>query len=64
MIDYRVQVDDLLADWCVENEVEYSDIHDEAFVVSAVGGWKYIWYNEDYSAYGHLRCLKDVLNFV
>ena len=64
MIDYRIQVDDLLADWCVENEVEYSDIHDEAFVVKVGGVWKYIWYNEDYSVYDHLRCLKDVLNFV
>ena len=64
MVDYRVQVDDLLAEWCIENEVVYSDMHDEAFVVKVDGSWKYIWYNEDDSIYDHLRCLKCVLNFV
>ena len=62
MTDYRVKVDDLLAEWCIENDVEYSDIHDEAFVVKVGDEWKYICYNEDYSIYDHLRRLKDILN--
>ena len=62
MVDYRIQVDDLLANWCVENEVVYSDMHDEAFVVKVDNECKYVWYNEDYSIYDHLRRLKDMLN--
>ena len=42
MTDYRVQVDDLLANWCVENDAEYSDIHDEAFVDKVDNEWKYV----------------------
>ena len=64
MVDYRVQVDDLLANWCIENDVEYSDMHDEAFVVKVGDEWKYVWYNEDCSVYDHLRSLKDILNYV
>ena len=33
MTDYRMQVDDFLVEWCIENDVEYSGMHDEAFVV-------------------------------
>lgn len=64
MTDYRVQVDDLLAEWCIENDVEYSDMHDEAFVVKVDNEWEHVWYNEDYSIYDHLRRLKDILNYV
>lgn len=64
LTDLEIQVDDLLADWCIENDVEYSDMHDEAFVVKVGDEWKYVWYNEDYSIYDHLRRLKDILNYV
>ena len=64
MTDYRWQVDDLLAEWCIENDVEYSDMHDEAFVVKVDNEWEHVWYNEDYSIYDHLRRLKDILNYV
>ena len=60
----EIQVDDLLAEWCIENDVEYSDMHDEAFVVKVGNEWKYVWYNEDYPIYDHLRSLKDVLSYV
>ena len=30
MTDYRVQVDDLLANWCVENNAEYSALQPQA----------------------------------
>ena len=33
MTDLEIQVDDLLSEWCIENDVEYSNMHDEAFVV-------------------------------
>ena len=62
MTDYREQVDYLLAEWCIENDVEYSDMHEEAFVVKIDTEWEYVWYNEDYSIYDHLRRLKDILN--
>ena len=64
MTDYRAQVDDFLAEWCIENDVEYSDMHDEAFVVKVGDEWKYVWYDEDYSIYDYLRCLKYILNYV
>ena len=62
MIDYRIEVDELLTEWCCDNNIEYSDMHDEAFVVKVDGVWNYIWYNEDYSVHDHLRKLKDTLN--
>ena len=62
MTDYRVQVDDLLAEWCIENDAEYSDMHEEAFVVKVGDEWKYVWYNEDYTIYDYLRRLKDMVN--
>ena len=62
MIDYRIEVDELLTEWCCDNNIEYPDMHDEAFVVKVGEVWNYIWYNEDYSVNDHLRKLKDTLN--
>lgn len=61
MIDYRLKVDDLLSEWCIANNVEYSDLHDEAFCVKIDGRWIYVWYCEDVSEYKHLNYLKSLL---
>ena len=63
MIDYRLKVDYLLSEWCVANNVDYSDLHDEAFCVKIDGKWSYVWYCEDVSEYKHLSYLKSLLGF-
>ena len=30
VVDYRIEVDELLTEWCCDNNIEYSDMHDEA----------------------------------
>jgi len=61
MFDYRLKVDDLLGEWCVNNNIEYSDIHDDAFCIKVNGEWVFIWYCEDTSEEGHLKWLKRQL---
>ena len=61
MIDYRLKVDDLLSEWCIANNVEYSDLHDEAFCVRIDGQWQYLWYCDEGTEYCHLKHLKSLL---
>ena len=38
MFDYRLKVDDLLGEWCINNNIEYSDIHDDGKMHDVIVG--------------------------
>jgi len=63
MIDFRIKVDDICSEWCFANDVEYSDLHDEAFCIKVDSKWVFIWYNEDMSEDYHLCQVKKYLGY-